>query len=45
MAQVTIIKPDGSILETQPMLHTEAKKLFESLHSVKSGNIYVLHFV
>lgn len=45
MAQVTVIKPDGSILETQPMLHTEAKELFESLHSIKSRNIYVLHFI
>lgn len=45
MAQITIIKADGSMVETPPMNHNEARDLFESLKNDGSNNVYILHFV
>ena len=45
MAQITIIKADGSIVETPSMNHNEARDLFNSLKNDGSDNVYILHFV
>lgn len=45
MAQITTIKADGSMVETAPMNHNEARDLFNSLKNDGSDNVYVLHFV
>lgn len=45
MAQITTIKTDGSMVETTPMNHNEARDLFNSLKNDGSDNVYVLHFV
>ena len=45
MAQVTIIKADGSMVETAPMNHNEARDLFDSLKNDGSDNVYILHFI
>lgn len=45
MAQVITIQANGSIVETTPMNHKEARELFNSLKNDGSDNVYVLHFV
>ena len=45
MAQITIIKADGSMVETPPMNHNEARDLFDSLKNDGSDNVYILHFI
>ena len=45
MAQITIIKADGSMVETPPMNYNEARDLFDSLKNDGSDNVYILHFV